>query len=108
VPRSSLYGELRWRYAPAGFTAALEYLYKSRVWVDDRNSEAADSYGIFSAAAGFVQQVGNWRFSEYARVDNIGDKRYTGSVVVNDANLRFYEPAPGRNYVVGLQARLGF
>ncbi len=30
------------------------------------------------------------------------------SVVVNDANLRFYEPAPGRNYVIGAQAKLGF
>jgi iron complex outermembrane receptor protein len=108
VPRSVFYGELRWRYAPSGFTAALEYLHKSRVWVDDRNSEAAESYGIVSAAAGFVQQLGNWRLSEYARIDNIGDKRYTGSVVVNDANLRFYEPAPGRNYVAGIQARLGF
>lgn len=108
VPRAVFYGELRWRHAPAGFTAALEFLHKSRVWVDDRNSEAADSYGIFSAAAGFMQQQGNWRFSEYLRVDNLGDKRYTGSVVVNDANLRFYEPAPGRNYVVGVQAKLGF
>jgi outer membrane receptor protein involved in Fe transport len=29
-------------------------------------------------------------------------------VVVNDANLRFYEPAPGRNYVAGVSARLEF
>jgi len=27
---------------------------------------------------------------------------------VNDANLRFYEPAPGRNYMIGAQAKLGF
>ena len=59
-------------------------------------------------AAGFVQTSGQWRFSEYVRVDNIGNRRYAGSVVVNDANLRFYEPAPGRNYLIGAQARLGF
>jgi iron complex outermembrane receptor protein len=102
------YGELRWRYAPTGFTASLEYLQKSKVWADDRNSEAADAYGIFSAAAGFVQNSGKWRFSEYLRVDNLANKQYAGSVVVNDANLRFYEPAPGRNYIAGLQARYGF
>ena len=108
VPRTVFYAELRWRHAPSGFTAALEYLHKSRVWVDDRNSEAADSYGIVSLAGAFVQQSGQWRFSEYLRVDNVGDKQYAGSVVVNDANLRFYEPAPGRNYVAGLQAKYSF
>ena len=52
-----------------------------------------------------MQHAGAWRFSEYLRVDNLTDRRYAGSVVVNDANLRFYEPAPGRNAVVGVQAR---
>ena len=108
VPRAVFYGEVRWRHAPSGFTAALEYLHKSRVWVDDRNSEAADSYGITSLAGGFVQNSGKWRFSEYLRVDNLADRKYAGSVVVNDANLRFYEPAPGRNYVAGVSAKYSF
>ncbi len=108
VPRSTLYAEVRWRHRPSGFMAALEYQRKSRVWVDDRNSEAADAYGITNIAVGFTQASGNWRFSEYLRVDNLGDRRYAGSVIVNDANLRFYEPAPGRNAVIGAQAKLGF
>ena len=108
VPRSSLYAELRWRHAPSGFSTALEFQHKSRVWADDRNSEAADASNVTNFAAGFAQQSGNWRFSEYFRVDNLTNRRYAGSVVVNDANLRFYEPAPGRNYVIGAQARLGF
>ncbi len=108
VPRSSLYAELRWRHAPSGFTAALEFQHKARVWVDDRNSEAADASNVTNLAAGFTQLTGHWRFSEYVRVDNLNNRRYAGSVVVNDANLRFYEPAPGRNYVIGAQAKLGF
>jgi iron complex outermembrane receptor protein len=108
VPRTVFYGELRWRHAPSGFTAAAEYLYKSQVFVDDRNSEAAPAYGIFNLAANFVQQSGPWRFTEYLRVDNVGDRKYAGSVVVNDANLRFYEPAPGRNYIAGMQVRYAF
>jgi iron complex outermembrane receptor protein len=108
VPRSSLYAELRWRHLPSGFSSALEFQRKARVWVDDRNSEAADAYGITNLAAGFSQQHGNWRFSEYARIDNLTNRRYAGSVVVNDANLRFYEPAPGRNTIIGAQAKLGF
>ncbi|HUK04573.1 MAG TPA: TonB-dependent receptor [Burkholderiales bacterium] len=108
VPSTMFYGELRWRHAPSGFTGALEYLHKSRVWVDDRNSEAADGYGIVNLAGGFVQQHAGWRFTEYLRVDNVRDRKYAGSVIVNDANLRFYEPAPGRNYVAGVSARYSF
>lgn len=108
VPRSTFYAELRWRHAPSGFSAAIEYLHKSRVWVDDRNSDAADAASITNVAAGFTQLSGNWRFSEYLRVDNVNNRRYAGSVVVNDANLRFFEPAPGRNYVIGAQAKLEF
>jgi iron complex outermembrane receptor protein len=108
VPRSTLYAELRWRHAPSGFAAALEFQRKSRVWVDDRNSEAADAWGVTNLAAGFTQQGGRWRLQEYLRIDNLTDRRYAGSVVVNDANLRFYEPAPGRNYTLGVQAKLEF
>jgi iron complex outermembrane receptor protein len=108
VPRSSLYAEMRWRHAPSGFTAALEFQHKSRIWVDDRNSEAADASNVTNLAAGFVQLSGNWRFSEFFRVDNVKNRRYVGSVIVNDANLRFYEPAPGRTTMIGMQAKLGF
>ena len=108
VPRSTFYAELRWRYRPAGFLAGVELQRKSRVWVDDRNSEAADAYGVIGVAASFTQRAGDWRFQEFARIDNLTNRRYVGSVIVNDANLRFYEPAPGRNAVVGVQARLGF
>ena len=108
VPRATLYAELRWGHAPSGFTTALEFQHKARVWVDDRNSETADASDVTNFAAGFTQLTGNWRFSEYVRVDNLANRHYAGSVVVNDANLRFYEPAPGRNTIIGAQAKLGF
>jgi iron complex outermembrane receptor protein len=34
--------------------------------------------------------------TEYASVDNLADRRYVGSVIVNKTNSRFFEPAPGR------------
>jgi len=41
-----------------------------------------------------------------ARVDNLTDHRYIGSVIVNDGNGRYYEPAPGRTWLLG--ARFSF
>ncbi len=108
VPRSTFYGELRWRHAPSGFTAALEVQHKGRVFVNDRNTEAADAYTIVGIAGSFVQALGAWRLTEYLRIDNLGDRRYAGSVIVNEGNGRFYEPAPGRTVLVGVQARYAF
>ncbi|WP_440310492.1 hypothetical protein, partial [Klebsiella pneumoniae] len=34
--------------------------------------------------------------------------RYVGSVIVNESNGRYYEPAPGRNYGVGLSVSYQF
>ena len=41
-----------------------------------------------------------------ARVNNLADHQYVGSVIVNDGNGRYYEPAPGRTWMFG--ARLVF
>ena len=44
----------------------------------------------------------------FGRVDNLFDKEYAGSVIVNESNGRYYEPAPGRNYGVGLSVSYRF
>ena len=49
-----------------------------------------------------------WQVREFLRVDNVGDQAYVGSVIVNDGNGRFYEPAPQRNILLGAQANLQF
>jgi len=41
----------------------------------------------------------------FAGIDNLFDRRYAGSVIVNDSNGRFFEPAPGRTYFVGVELR---
>jgi iron complex outermembrane recepter protein len=108
VPPQTLYGEIVWRYAPAGFHAALEGRYSGKIYVNDPNTEAAPSYTVWNLRAGFEQRGRNWRVSEFVRVDNLTDRQYIGSVIVSEANNRFYEPAPTRNFLVGVQASLQF
>jgi iron complex outermembrane receptor protein len=72
------------------------------------NKNLADASNVTNFAAGFTQLIGQWRFSQFLRVDNLTNRRCAGSVVVNDANLRFHEPAPGRTTAIGMQAKLGF
>jgi iron complex outermembrane receptor protein len=108
VPDNYLYGELRWRHAPTGFAATLEVLYKSDVAVNDLNTEFADAYTVASFAFGFTQQRAKWRVTEYLRIDNLADRKYAGSVIVNETNGRYYEPSPQRSMSVGVQAKLQF
>lgn len=106
--RSQIYGEIAWSYAPLGFFTAFEGRHNSKVYVDDVNSESAPSYTIFNLRAGFEQNLTNWRFKEFIRVENMFDKEYIGSVRINDGNRLFYETAADRNYLVGLSAQYKF
>jgi iron complex outermembrane recepter protein len=112
VAQDVLYGELVWRSQARGFHAAIEYRATSKVYVNDANSDSAAGYGVASVRAGFAQTAGGspnaWRFSEFVRVDNLGDRRYAGSVIVAEANGRFFEPAPRRNFLAGINAQLSF
>jgi iron complex outermembrane receptor protein len=108
VPRSQLYVEARWRHAASGFHASVELLRKSRVAVNDPNSEFADSYSTLNLVAGLAQRGAGWALSEFLRIDNLGNRNYAGSVVVNDANGRYYEPAPRRSLLLGAQGRVSF
>jgi iron complex outermembrane receptor protein len=108
VPKHQFYAEGAWRYAPAGLRVAAEYLYRSEVAVNDVNSQFAPSYGIVNVIFGLEQKGARWRLSEFLRIDNVGDRAYIGSVVVNDANFRYYEPAPPRTSMLGVQASLRF
>jgi iron complex outermembrane receptor protein len=106
VPRTLLYGELGYRREP--FFARLEGMHKSSVAVNDANSDFADAFTVWNAVAGLVQERARWRLTEFVRADNLTDRNYVGSVIVNENNARYFEPAPRRAWMVGLQAALRF
>jgi iron complex outermembrane receptor protein len=108
IPSSMVYGELGWRYAPFGLSTAMEARWVDKVFTNDLNDESADAYTVVNWRLGFEQKFGGLRLTEFARVDNIFDEEYVGSVIVNEANRRYYEPAPGTNYTVGLAASYQF
>jgi iron complex outermembrane receptor protein len=99
---------LLWRHAPSRFHAAVDVRRVGSVPVNDVNSESANAYTVASARAGFEQRAKGWRMSEFLRVDNLTNRNYVGSVIVADANGRYYEPAPNRNYLLGIEAAFPF
>jgi iron complex outermembrane recepter protein len=106
VPMNSLYAGLTWSYAPMGFSTTLETQGRARIYADDRNSDAASGYWVANLRAGFGQETRHWRFSEFARLDNLANRAYVGSVIVDETNFRFFEPAPGRTAYILFNAAL--
>lgn len=50
------------------------------------------------------QEVERWRFKQFIRLNNLFDRNYIGSVIVADTNKRYYEAAPGRQWMAGFSA----
>jgi iron complex outermembrane recepter protein len=108
VPMNSLYAGLTWSYAPLAFSTTLETQGRSKIYVDDRNSDAAAGFWVANVRAGFEQETRRWRFSEYASLDNLANRAYVGSVIVNETNGRFFEAAPGRAAYIMFNAALRY
>ena len=84
-----------------GWRGGIEARGFGKVYVDDANSDAAAGYAVCDARVGYRWRVGPWRVDGFARVDNVTDRRYAGSVIVNEGNGRFFEPARGRTWLAG-------
>jgi len=109
IAKTSFFGELGWKEAAGRYGAALETIANSRVYADDSNSATpAPGYGIVNARVQANQQLGGWRLRQFARLNNLFDRDYVGSVIVGDANRRYYEAAPGRNWALGISAQYQF
>ena len=109
IAEHSLFGELVWRHPASGFHAAVEGIVRGKVFVEDTNKQqAAPGYAIANVRVGYDQQVGKLKLRSFVRLDNVFDRQYVGSVIVGDSNGRYYESAPGRNWLAGISARYSF
>lgn len=108
VPASTLYAELGWRHAASGLHAAAEVQAAGKVFVNDANADAAAGYAVASLRAGIERRFAGWRLTAFARVDNVADRTYAGSVIVAESRGRHFEPAAGRAWAVGATATAAF
>jgi iron complex outermembrane receptor protein len=115
IPQSFLFSELRWssrtvstdkRSLLKGTQAGIELTRAGRLYANDTNTASADGYTTANLKASHAWEIGPGMLTATARIDNLTDKRYVGSVIVNQAASQFYEPAPGRNWTLGLRLDL--
>lgn len=100
IPRADGFGELAWRDRSDRFGVAIEARVSDSIATDDRNSDSAPGYARFSARLEWRGHPSGWH--GFARVDNLFDRDYVGSVIVNEGNERFFEPGAGRNFTLAI------
>jgi iron complex outermembrane receptor protein len=103
IARQQAYVRLDWEPGWAGAVFSLELRHSGAVPVNDRNSDAAAAWTTAGLAARFRQDFGPWQWREFIRVDNVANRRHAGSVIVNEAGGRFFETAPGRSWLAGVE-----
>lgn len=106
APRAGAFAELTWHGGRWG-AWGLELKGSSSAFANDRNTPAAAvaGYGIASLrfSKSYALGPGGLRWEWLLRVDNLADRRYAGSVIVNDANDRFFEPGAPRSALLALR-----
>ena len=102
APRHSLFADVEGSVSEV-VKAGLEMRVESKTYVNDLNSDAAPGYAVFNARLSREFQFNGAKMVLYGRIDNLFAKNYAGSLIVNDTNGRYFEPAPGRRLFVGVR-----
>jgi iron complex outermembrane recepter protein len=82
---------------------------QTKMFVDDANTaaSAAAGWAVLNLRAGGIAVFGRPWLSPVFGVDNVLDHTYVGSVAINAAAGKYYEPSPGRTWYAGLQVATG-
>lgn len=92
------------RLHPAALRGAwLDYdeTYSSAYYVADTLGVRTSPWWAANVRVGWEGTAGSLRIAPFLGVDNLYNRLYVGSVTINAAGGRYYEPAPGRNVYVG-------
>ena len=100
--QQSAYAELAWSPLPA-LDLALEVRGQGRLPVNDVNSDFASGFGLMALRARWQLNLPVGRLDVLGRLENLADRRVVGSVIFNEGNSRFFEPAPGRGWLLSLR-----
>ena len=105
--QQSAFADLVWTPMPA-LQLALEVRGQGRLPVNDVNSDFAAGFGLLALRAGWQVALPVGRLDLLARAENLADRRVAGSVIVAEGNGRFFEPAPGRGWLLSARYSVPF
>jgi len=105
VPIQQLQGYATYNWH--GWFATVEGQSQGGMYMDDANSLRSSSWEIMNTRVGGRFVWGGVALSPVFAVSNLFDRTYAGSIVVNAAAGRYFEPAPGRTIHGGMSVSAG-
>src|SRR6266850_1922806 len=105
VPKHNAYAALRWG-AEVGWHASVSGQYVTAVAVDDLNDVFAPAYALMGLDGGYAVELSRFKMSAFLRINNLLNRRYVGSIIVNDGNGRYFEPGAGFNLLGGVSVTM--
>jgi iron complex outermembrane recepter protein len=102
LPAHDLYSQLQWQLTDR-WDWLLTNAYESKVYANDANTVYAGAYDVLGIATDYTWQWRTGQLRAFARLDNLFDRRYAGSVIVNNTSAQYFEAGQPRAILVGLQ-----
>lgn len=90
-----------------GVWAEVEETHSSGYFVDDTLDTRTSAWWTMNVRLGWDGTAGSLRLRPFVGFNNVFNRSYVGSVVINAARGRYYEPAPGRNMYIGFSVGAG-
>lgn len=89
-------------YLQKGFYVNADYYTSSKIFMNDANTEAVNSYHIINLQAGIKKEYRKLEIRVHAGINNALNQRYSLGNDINAAGGRYYNAAPGMNYFIGV------
>jgi iron complex outermembrane receptor protein len=89
-----------------GWHASVSGQYITDVAVNDVNSVFAPAYALMGLDGGYGVELSTLKLNAFLRINNLLNRRYVGSVIVDDGNSRYFEPGPGFNILGGVSVTM--
>ncbi|MEO8307225.1 MAG: TonB-dependent receptor [Pseudomonadota bacterium] len=96
-------GQMKLEWTPGAWSTTLEFVAISSLNANETGTVAAPGYGLLHFEVGRNWRIASGELRGFARIENLLDRNYVGSVIVNEGNSRFYEAGPERAATVGAQ-----
>ena len=117
IPNGMAYSSLQWssndfqrnKYRQVmGTLATFEFVAAGANHSSDTNAQnlKAGGYSLYNFRLAQRIDINSMTFTAYGQLNNVTDKKYIGSVIVGNGSP--FEPSPGRNWMVGLNALTRF
>ena len=101
IPKHQAFFNFKYDFS-SSFGGEIKAKYVGSFFADDKNINQVDAYSVFKLRLWKVFK----NYSIYIGANNLFNKRYFDNIRINAFGNRFYEPAPMRNYFLGINFKI--